>query len=159
MINELEHQRPDLTPYGRSKLQEQLNKASRTISEVDQFLAGIGWPSDRPFAWVRERRAWVPAADVPEMRAMAAGKLNHLATELGGNETTGTIREIRVMDNALATTLETRRTTLLADVVREQAAVNAVQTEAQVATLRQAVERLQTLWRQLHDDIHLSRVR
>ncbi len=159
MINELEHPRPDLTPYGRSKLQEQLNKASQAISEVDQFLAEIGWPSDRPFAWVKERRAWVPAADVPEMRAMAAGELNRLATELAGNDTTGTIREIRLMDNALATTLETRRTTLLADAAREQAAVNAVQTEAQVATLRQAVEQLQNLWRQLHDDIHLSRVR
>ena len=42
---------------------------------------------------------------------------------------------------------------------REHAATNTVQTEAQVSTLRQAVEKfLQRLWKDLHEDIHLSRV-
>jgi hypothetical protein len=158
IIKELEQQPRDLTPYGRSKLQEQANKASRMIAEVDQFLDEIGWPANRPFQWVNERGRWVPAADVKAMRDMASGKLNDVAKQLQADTTTDTIREIRITNPTLATTLETRRAALQADVAKEQAGVNAVQTEQQATTFQQAVEKLQRLWKELGEDIHLSRV-
>jgi hypothetical protein len=158
IIKELEQQPRDLTPYGRSKLQEQASKANKMINEVDQFLNEIGWPAERPFQWIQQNGKWVPAADVKQMRTAAVGQLNDLATALTNKATIDTIREIRTTDPAQATALETRRAALEAAVTKEQTAANTVQTEAQVNTLQQAVEALQDFWEGLYQDIHLSRV-
>ncbi|HEY7072674.1 MAG TPA: polymorphic toxin type 28 domain-containing protein [Acidimicrobiales bacterium] len=158
IVAELEHPPRDLTPYGQRQLRQQLEKAHTIIREVDQFLDEIGWPADRPFKWVKDGREWVPAADVKAMQDRVSGQLTTLREGLEGRATRNTIRDIRITNPSVATALESRRFALHQEMTRQQAALRAAQTEPQVNAVQQAVERLQRLWSDLQQDIHLGTV-
>ena len=76
------------------------------------------------------------------MRDGRVGQLNDLVTALTEEGHHRHHQGDQATDPTQATALETRRAALVAGVTGERAAANTVQTEAQVATLQQAVENL-----------------